>query len=66
MSTPVAPATIVRTKRSCPGTSTTDSRCPLGSSSGAYPNSIEMPRRRSAGSLSVFLPVSASISAVLP
>ena len=28
---PVAPATIVRTKRSWPGTSTTDSRRPLGS-----------------------------------
>ena len=29
------PATIVRTNRSCPGTSTTDSRRPDGSSSGA-------------------------------
>ena len=34
-STPVAPATIVRTKRSCPGTSTTESRRPSASSSGA-------------------------------
>jgi hypothetical protein len=34
-SMPVAPATIVRTKRSCPGTSTSDSRRPSGSSSGA-------------------------------
>ena len=34
-SIPVAPATIVRTKRSWPGTSTTDSRRPEGSSSGA-------------------------------
>ena len=34
-SIPVAPATIVRTKRSWPGTSTTDSRRPDGSSSGA-------------------------------
>ena len=32
---PVAPATIVRTKRSWPGTSTTDSRRPEGSASGA-------------------------------
>ena len=32
---PVAPATIVRTNRSCPGTSTTDSARPDGSSSGA-------------------------------
>ena len=34
-SIPVAPATIVRTKRSWPGTSTTDSRRPPGSVSGA-------------------------------
>ena len=34
-SMPVAPATIVRTKRSCPGTSTTDTRRPEGRSSGA-------------------------------
>ena len=34
-SMPVAPATIVRTKRSWPGTSITDSRRPLGRSSGA-------------------------------
>ena len=32
---PDAPATIVRTKRSWPGTSTTDSAAPLGSTSGA-------------------------------
>ena len=32
---PVAPATIVRTKRSWPGTSTTDSRRPDGSPSAA-------------------------------
>ena len=32
---PVAPATIVRTNRSWPGTSTTDSRRPDGSTSGA-------------------------------
>ena len=35
MSTPDAPATIVRTKRSWPGTSTTESLRPDGSSSGA-------------------------------
>ena len=34
-SMPVAPATIARTKRSCPGTSTTESCVPSGSSSGA-------------------------------
>ena len=32
---PVAPATIVRTNRSCPGTSTTLSVRPAGSVSGA-------------------------------
>jgi hypothetical protein len=31
MSTPVAPATMVRTKRSWPGTSTTDTERPDGS-----------------------------------
>jgi hypothetical protein len=35
MSMPVAPATMVRTNRSCPGTSTSESRRPLGNSSGA-------------------------------
>ncbi len=34
-STPVAPATMVRTKRSCPGTSTTLRRAPAGSCSSA-------------------------------
>ena len=34
-SMPVAPAIIVRTNRSCPGTSTSESRRPSGSSSGA-------------------------------
>ena len=66
MSIPVAPATIVRTNRSWPGTSTTDSLRPDGSCSGAYPSSIEMPRARSCGSRSVSTPVSAAISAVLP
>ena len=65
-SIPVAPATIVRTNRACPGTSTTDSRRPDGSASGAYPSAIEMPRSRSSGSRSVSTPVSARISAVLP
>ncbi len=63
---PVAPATIVRTKRSWPGTSTTPSSRPDGSASRAKPSSIEMPRSRSCGSRSVLTPVSASISAVLP
>ena len=63
---PVAPATIVRTKRSWPGTSTTPSGRPLGSSSDANPSSIEMPRSRSCGRRSVSVPVSASTSTVLP
>ena len=63
---PVAPATIVRTNRSWPGTSTSDSRRPEGSSSGAYPSAIEIPRSRSSGSRSVSTPVSARTSAVLP
>jgi hypothetical protein len=62
---PVAPATIVRTKRSWPGTSTTDTR-PPGSSSGAYPSAIEIPRAFSSGSRSVSTPVNARTSAVLP
>ncbi len=65
-SIPVAPATIARMKRSCPGTSTTDSLRPDGSSSGAYPSSIEMPRAFSCGSRSVSIPVSAATRAVLP
>src|SRR2546421_454974 len=63
---PVAPATIVRTKRSWPGTSTTDSVLPDGSSSLAYPSSIEMPRDRSSSRRSVFTPVSAATRDVFP
>src|SRR5918911_943572 len=43
-----------------------ESRVPSGSSSGAYPSAIEMPRSRSSGSRSVSLPVSARTSHVLP
>ena len=39
---------------------------PTGSSSGAKPSSIEMPRSRSCGRRSVSTPVSASTSTVLP
>ena len=66
MSIPPAPATIVRTSRSCPGTSTTPIEPPPGSSSSAKPSSIEIPRRRSSASRSVSVPVSAATSAVLP
>ena len=65
-SIPVAPATIVRTKRSWPGTSTTETRRPPGSTSGAKPSSIDMPRACSSGRRSVSTPVSARTSAVLP
>ena len=63
---PVAPATIVRTNRSWPGTSTTLSTRPDGSARRVKPSSIEMPRSRSCGRRSVLTPVSASTSAVLP
>ncbi len=63
---PLAPATIVRTKRSCPGTSTTLSVRPDGSVSGAYPSAIEIPRSFSSGRRSVSTPVSARTSVVLP
>ena len=39
---------------------------PPGSGSAAYPSSIDIPRLRSSGSRSVFLPVSTEIKAVLP
>ena len=65
-SIPVAPATIVRTKRSWPGTSTTETCRPPGSSRGANPSSIDMPRAFSWGRRSVSTPVSARTSAVLP
>ena len=55
----MAPATMVRTKRSWPGTSTTLRRAPDGSSSSAKPSSIVMPRSFSSRRRSVSLPVSA-------
>ncbi len=63
---PVVPATIVRTNRSCPGTSTTLSERPDGRSMRAKPSSMEIPRSRSSGRRSVSTPVSARISDVLP
>ena len=64
-STPVAPANIVRTKASCPGTSTILISTP-SSVSGAKPSSMVMPRRFSSGRRSVSTPVRARTSAVLP
>ena len=49
-----------------PGTSTTPSKMSPGSSSGANPSSIVMPRAFSCGRRSVSTPVSARISDVLP
>ena len=63
---PDAPATIVRTKRSWPGTSTSDICRPEGRVRGAYPSAIEIPRSRSSGRRSVSTPVSARTNAVLP
>ncbi len=63
---PPAPATIVRTSRSWPGTSTTPIDPMPGSASSAKPSSIEIPRRRSSASRSVSAPVSAATSRVLP
>ena len=65
-SIPVAPASIVRTNASCPGTSTTPIMRPSSSRSGANPRSMVIPRRFSSGSRSVSTPVSARTSAVLP
>ena len=65
-SMPVAPATMVRTSFSCPGTSTTERRSPSPSSSSAKPRSIVMPRSFSSGSRSGSTPVSARTRADLP
>ena len=65
-SMPTAPATIVRTKRSCPGTSTTPTVSPPGKSRWAKPSSMVMPRSFSSLSRSVSMPVSARTSEVLP
>jgi len=65
-SMPPAPAAMARTKRSCPGTSTTPASVPSGSERWANPSSMVMPRRFSSASRSVSMPVSAFTSAVLP
>ena len=65
-SMPDAPATMVRTRSSCPGTSTMPARIPGASSSGAKLRSIVMPRRRSSASRSIDRPVSAVTSADFP
>ena len=50
---PEAPATMVRTKSSCPGTSTMPATLPAPSSSGAKLRSMVMPRRRSSARRSI-------------
>src|SRR6266849_3502494 len=64
-STPAAPASMLLTKRSCPGTSTNPKRT-LPSSRNAKPRSIVMPRRFSPSSRSGWVPVRASTSEDLP
>jgi hypothetical protein len=56
---------MLRTNRSCPGTSTNPRRAP-GRSRKAKPRSIVIPRRFSSSSLSGFVPVSDSTSVDLP
>ncbi len=65
-SIPLAPETMVRTRPSWPGTSTTDSRPTPGRSRAAKPRSMVIPRAFSSGRRSVWVPVRAPISAVLP
>ena len=64
-SMPPEPASMLRTKRSCPGTSMKPMRSP-GSSRCAKPRSMEMPRRFSSARRSVSMPVSARTNSVLP
>ena len=61
-----APTSMLPTSRSCPGTSTKSSSVPSGSARWAYPTSMVIPRRRSSGSRSASIPVSARSSVVLP
>ena len=65
-SIPVAPASMLRTKPSWPGTSTTLAWTPSPSGSGAKPRSMVMPRRFSSSQRSVSTPVRAFTRAVLP
>ncbi len=63
---PWAPASMLRMKRACPGTSTMPIRRPLGRRMFAKPRSIVMPRRFSSASLSGSIPVSAVTRVDLP
>ena len=65
-SMPAAPATMLRTNFSWPGTSTIPSRCPQGRSRKAKPSSMVMPRAFSSFRRSVSMPVRARTREVLP
>ncbi|MEZ5978002.1 MAG: hypothetical protein R3F34_07285 [Planctomycetota bacterium] len=65
-SMPVAPATMLRMKRSCPGTSTSPTRRPSGNSMFANPRSMVSPRSFSSFNRSGSIPVSARTSVLLP
>ncbi len=65
-SMPVAPASMLRTNPSWPGTSTTLAWMPSPKGRGAKPKSIVMPRRFSSSQRSVSTPVRAFTRAVLP
>ena len=65
-SSPCTPASMLRMKRAWPGTSTTPTSRPLGSSRWAKPRSMVIPRRFSSASRSGSMPVSAVISVDLP
>ena len=60
------PASMLGTKRSCPGTSTNASRSPEGSVSQQNPRSMVRPRRRSSAHRSGSIPVSARTRVDLP
>ena len=65
-SIPTTPATMLLMNFSCPGTSMIPARSPPGRSKYVNPKSIVIPLRCSSSQRSVFLPVSALISVVLP
>ena len=66
MSMPPTPASMLRTKRSWPGTSMMLTSCPDGRVSQAKPRSMVMPRSRSWGRRSGLMPVRASMRVDLP
>ena len=65
-SIPCAPASMLRTKRSWPGTSMKDATTPPPRSTWAKPRSMVIPRSFSSFSRSGSVPVSARTSVLLP